>query len=133
MASDPTVSRLIARLAQDADAALAGIGAARAAARERVWNWAGAPVQDGRVVIDLDATLLEAHSEKEQASRTWKKGFGFHPLLGFVDHGIGGAGEPAAELLRPGRAGSNTAAVRHEALRHIPNSVGRNLEGGSWV
>jgi hypothetical protein len=27
--------------------------------------------------------------EKEQASRTWKKGFGFHPLLGFVDHGFG--------------------------------------------
>jgi Transposase DDE domain group 1 len=101
VASDPTVSRLIARLAQDPDAVLEAINTARAAARERVWNQAGAPTQDGRVVIDLDATLLEAHSEKEQASRTWKKGFGFHPLLSFVDHGAGGAGEPVAELLRP--------------------------------
>jgi DDE family transposase len=124
VASDPTVSRMIATLAQDADAALAAITNARAVARERVWGWAGAPVQDGKVVIDLDATLLDAHSEKEQASRTWKKGFGFHPLLGFVDHGTGGSGEPAAELLRPGRAGSNTASdhvtVLDAALAQIP-------------
>ena len=98
------MSRLIAGSAEDADAALAAITSARAMARERVWRWAGAPVQDGRVVIDLDATLLDAHSDKEQATRTWKKGFGFHPLLGFVDHGTVGGGEPVAELLRPGRA-----------------------------
>jgi hypothetical protein len=124
VASDPTVSRLITRLATGADAALAAITGARAVARARVWEVAGAPVQDGKVVIDLDATLLDAHSEKEQASRTWKKGFGFHPLLGFVDHGTGGAGEPAAELLRPGRAGSNTAAdhvtVLDAALAQLP-------------
>jgi hypothetical protein len=127
VASDPTVSRLVARLATDADAALAAINAARAAARERVWDWARAPLQDGLVVIDLDATLLDAHSDKEQASRTWKKGFGFHPLLGFVDHGAGGAGEPVAELLRPGRAGSNTAADHVEvfdtALAQIPAAL----------
>jgi hypothetical protein len=56
VASDPTVSRLIARLAENVDAALAAISMARAAARERVWQLAGAPTQDGRVVIDLDAT-----------------------------------------------------------------------------
>ena len=105
VASDPTVSRLITRLAADADDALAAISAARAAARERVWHHAGAPVQDGRVVIDLDATLVTAHSEKQDATRTWKKGFGFHPLLGFVDHGDRSGGEPVAELLRPGKAG----------------------------
>ena len=87
VASDPTVSRLIGRLAADADDALAAISAARAGARERVWHHAGAPVQNGQVVIDLDATLITAHSEKQDATRTWKKGFGFHPLLGFVDHG----------------------------------------------
>jgi hypothetical protein len=124
VASDPTVSRLIARLAEDPDAALAAITSARAAARERVWDVAGAPVQDGLTVIDLDATLLDAHSEKEEASRTWKKGFGFHPLLAYVDHGTGGGGEPVAELLRPGRAGSNTAAdhvtVLDAALAQVP-------------
>jgi hypothetical protein len=134
VASDPTVSRLIARLAEDADAGLAAITSARAAARERVWDWAGAPVQDGKVVIDLDATLLDAHSEKEQASRTWKKGFGFHPLLGFVDHGTGGGGEPVAELLRPGRAGSNTAAdhvtVLDAALAQLPEPLRRRDEAG---
>lgn len=131
VASDPTVSRLIARLAEDADAALAAITTARATARERVWATAGAPVQQGRVVIDLDATLVLAHSDKEDATRTWKKSFGFHPLLGYVDHGgidhHGGGGEPVAELLRPGRAGSNTATdhvtVLDAALAQIPAAL----------
>lgn len=52
------------------------------------------------MVIDLDATLVDAHSE-EDATRTWKKGFGFPSLMGYVDHGCGGSGEPVAELLRP--------------------------------
>jgi hypothetical protein len=56
---------LVARLAKDADAA-------HAVARERVWNWAGAPTQAGRVVIDIDAILVTAHSENEDATRMWK-------------------------------------------------------------
>ena len=40
VASDPTASRLIAALAQDAEDALAAISGARATARERVWYWA---------------------------------------------------------------------------------------------
>ena len=134
VASDPTVSRLIATLAEDADAALAAISAARATARERVWNRAGAPTQDGQVVIDLDATLLTAHSDKEDATSTWKKTFGRHPLLGFADHGAGGAGEPVAELLRPGKAGSNTAAdhvaVLDAALAQIPQKLRTPDEAG---
>jgi hypothetical protein len=70
VASDPTVSRLIARLAQDSEDALAAITAVRATARERVWQVAGAPAQQGPVVIDLDATLVTAHSDKEDATRT---------------------------------------------------------------
>jgi hypothetical protein len=62
VASDPTVSRLITALATDAEDALAAINGARATARERVWSWVGAPAQDARVVIDLDATLVIAHS-----------------------------------------------------------------------
>ncbi len=134
VASDPTVSRLVARLAEDADAAVAAVSVARAVARERVWHVAGAPVQDGQVVLDLDATLVGAHSEKEDATRTWKKTFGHHPLYGFVDHGAGGAGEPVAELLRPGNAGSNTAAdhvaVLDAALAQIPQQHRRRDEQG---
>jgi Transposase DDE domain group 1 len=120
VASDPTVSRLIATLAGDANDALAAIAGARAAARERVWSWAGAPIQDGRVVLDLDATLVTAHSAKQDATRTWKKTFGFHPLLRYVDHGVGGAGEPVAALLRPGKAGSNTAVDHVQVLDAAP-------------
>jgi hypothetical protein len=54
-------------------------------------------------VIDIDATLVEAHSEKEGAQPTFKRGFGFSPILAFVDHGLGGTGECLAGLLRPGR------------------------------
>ena len=71
VASDPTVSRLIAALAQDAVGRAGGDQGARATARERVWSWAAAPTQNAPVVIDLDATLVIAHSDKEDASRTW--------------------------------------------------------------
>lgn len=124
VASDPTVSRLVDRLAKDVDQSLAAIRDARAGARARVWQKAGTPRQTGLVVLDLDATLVTAHSEKELAARTWKKGFGFHPLLGFVDHGDGGTGEPVAGLLRAGNAGSNTTAdhitVLDDALAQVP-------------
>src|SRR5699024_11537499 len=87
VASDPTVSRLIDRLAADSDAALTAIRSARAPARQRVWDRTGSPLQEGLVTMDLDATLVSAHSEKEWADKTFKKGSGFHPLLGFIDHG----------------------------------------------
>jgi Transposase DDE domain group 1 len=74
--------------------------------------------------VDVDATLVTAHSEKEHAAPTFKRGFGHHPLAAFVDHGQAGTGEPVAMLLRRGNAGSNTAAdhitvIRH-ALRQLP-------------
>ncbi len=116
VASDPTVSRLISVLATDADTALAAIGRARATARSHAWAAAGTSAPDHAIdeahplVLDIDATLVTAHSEKEQAAPTFKRGFGFHPLCAFVDHGTGGTGEPVAMLLRPGNSGSNTAA-----------------------
>jgi Transposase DDE domain group 1 len=58
-----------------------------------------------------------AHSEKEQASPTWKKTFGFHPMTAWADHGADGNGEPLAIVLRPGNAGSSTAADHVEAAR----------------
>jgi hypothetical protein len=112
VASDPTVSRLVETLAAAGPRALTAIRRARAAARERVWKLAGAdaPDADGQVIVDIDGVLVLAHSEKQDATATWKRTFGHHPLMAFVDHGAGGSGEPVAGLLRPGNAGSNTAA-----------------------
>jgi Transposase DDE domain group 1 len=120
VASDPVISRLVARLAADAPRALKAIRAARAAARARVWELAGqaAPGADGgQVIADIDATIVTACSEKEQAAPTWKKTYGHHPLAVFADHGAEGSGEALAVLLRAGNAGSNTAADHIEATR----------------
>jgi hypothetical protein len=119
VASDPTVSRLIDTLATGGKPALAAIRTARADVRAHVWRVAGqqAPDADGQVIVDLDGVIVIAHSDKQDAAATWKKTFGHHPLMGFVDHGQGGSGEPVAGLLRPGNAGSNTAADHIEAAR----------------
>jgi hypothetical protein len=134
VASDPVVSRLISRLAADAPRALRAIRKARAAARERAWALAGdrAPGADGTLIpVDLDATIVLAHSGKEQAAPTWKKTFGFHPLAAFADHGAGAGGEPLAFQLRPGNAGSNTAAEHIEvtrlALAQLPRRLRRRV------
>ena len=108
VASDPVVSRLISRLAGDKTRALKAIRAARAAARQRAWALAGdtGPGADGGLVtVDIDATIVTACSEKEQAAPTWKKTFGFHPLAVFADHGAEGSGEPLAIVLRPATPG----------------------------
>src|SRR6266545_2626515 len=130
VASDPTVSRTIDTLATDAPAALKAIDTARAAARSTVWRLAGphAPNRDvsaeAPLIIDTDATLITAHSDKEQAAPTFKRGYGFHPLWAFADHGAEGTGEPLSCLLRAGNAGSNTAAdhiaVVKAALAQLP-------------
>lgn len=111
VASDPTMSRIIDDLAGDVDAALAGISAARAHLRAVAGSLPGGalPEVGAHVIVDLDATLVTSHSEKELAAPTFKRGFGFHPLLAFADHGTGGTGAPLAAILRPGNAGSNTA------------------------
>jgi hypothetical protein len=119
VASDPTVSRLVDTLAAAGSRALAAIRAARSEVRHRIWQLAGpeAPHVDGQVIVDIDGVLVLAHSDKEDATRTWKKTYGHHPLMAFGDHGRGGTGEPVAGLLRPGRAGSNTAADHIETTR----------------
>jgi hypothetical protein len=129
VASDPTVSRTVDALAGDAARVLKAINAARAAARARVWALAGEHAPDaGRdgddpLIVDLDATLVGAHSDKQGAAPTFKRGYGFHPLCAFVDHGPDGSGEPLAVMLRPGNAGSNTAAdhivVVRDALKQL--------------
>jgi len=74
--------------------------------------------------LDFDATITIAHSDKEDATPTWKHTYGYHPLLCFLDRPEVAGGEALAGLLRPGNAGSNTAAdhiaVLDMALAQLP-------------
>lgn len=123
VASDATICRTIAALARDVARVEKVIAAARGTARGHVWDLAAdaspshAIDATNPLVIDLDATLVTAHSDKEQAAPTFKRGFGFHPLCAFADHGPAGTGEPLAMLLRPGNAGSNTAADHESVIK----------------
>nr|WP_197089830.1 IS1380 family transposase [Mycobacterium nebraskense] len=122
-ASTTTMWRLVD---ERIDAAhLPGVRGARAAARTAAWAAGAAPVPGGWLHVDIDATLVIDHSDnKELATPTWKKSFGHHPLLAFLDRPEIAGGEALAGLLRTGRAGSNTAAdhisVLHQALAALP-------------
>src|ERR1700681_2241826 len=106
LASDPTVFRVLDSIHSEG---LRNIAAARAAARARAWA-AGATPEE--IVIDLDGTLLDAHSDKQDAAATYKHGFGFYPIVAYLDE----SGEALAGLLRSGNAGSNNAADHLETL-----------------
>ncbi len=116
VAWDSTAFRLIEKIARD-PSLLDALAGARAKARARAWKLAGAPQQ---ITIDLDATLVESHSEKQGAAGHFKGGFGFHPLLAYGDE----TNEALAGELRPGNAGANTAAdqiaVTEAAIEQIP-------------
>jgi hypothetical protein len=110
VASTPTAWRLLAGIDPPV---LAALRSARATARDLVWLQAAEtrtgippPRAGGRklagLVLDIDATLITCHSEKEQAAPTYKRGFGYHPLLCFLDN----TGEALAGVLRPGNAGA---------------------------
>jgi hypothetical protein len=112
---------------------------ARAKVRARVWGLlAGRPggfpwlcvagkLLAGWVVIDLDATLITAHSDKQGAAATFKRGFGFHPLGAWCAN----TAESLAMLLRPGNAGSNTITdhirVLGEAVAQLPAGYRRKI------
>lgn len=124
VASDSTAYRAIERVAADPELAQALAGA-RAKARARAWELGLAPE---RLTIDLDATLIGSHSEKQGAAGNFKGGFGFHPLLAYFDE----SSEAAAAKLRPGNAGANTAAdqiqVAEAALEQIPGELVAEIE-----
>lgn len=107
VASESTAHRAIKSI--DA-VVLEAVRAARAKALKRAWD-AGARPET--ITLDIDASLLTAHSEKEKAAGNYKGGFGFHPLLCYLAE----TGEPLAAVLRPGNAGANTAADHFEALQ----------------
>ncbi len=128
--SGPTVRRAL-DLAGTA-ASLERIARARARARAHVWHliegtaagfrWlaVAGKTLTGWLVIDMDATLVTASSDKEGAAPTWKMGYGFHPLGAWLAN----TRECLAMLLRPGNAGSNTFTDHKEvlaaALRQVP-------------
>ena len=133
--SDSTVRRVL-NLADDRT--LAKIAQARARIRRHVWElieaargfpWlrvAGKTLA-GWMVIDMDGTLVTAHSDKEGAAPTWKKGYGFHPLGAWCMN----TRECLAMLLRPGNAGSNTFTDHKEvlaaALKQVPAAFRRKV------
>jgi len=124
VASDATAFRMIEKIAA-VPSMLDAVRGAHAIARERFWEVHGAPQ---RLTIDLDATLITSHSDKENAAGTYKRGYGFHPLAAYTDQ----TREALAILLRPGNAGSNTAAdhvtVIDRSLAQIPEAQLEGLE-----
>ncbi|MGI8902691.1 MAG: transposase, partial [Solirubrobacteraceae bacterium] len=115
VASDSTAFRVIDRVAST-PGLLEAVREAHARARARFWELDGAPA---RLTIDVDATLITAHSEKEKAAGNYKGGYGLHPLQAYLDE----TREALGGVLRPGNAGSNTAedhkAVLDLALAQI--------------
>ena len=122
VASDSTAFRVIDRIATE-PGLLDALRSAHARARERFWKLHGAPES---LTIDVDATLITAHSEKERTAGNYKGGYGFHPLAAYADE----TREALGALLRPGNAGANTAAdhktVLDLALEQIPTA---HIEG----
>jgi hypothetical protein len=115
------------------------IARARARARAHAWGLIGGTAAGfpwlviagkslaGWIVIDMDATLVTAHSDKQGAAPTWKKGYGFHPLGAWCRN----TRECLAMKLRPGNAGSNTFTDHEEvlaaALRQVPSRFRRKI------
>jgi hypothetical protein len=114
VASTPTAWRALEAVD---NAALARISEARAEARAAAW---AAGADPGFYVIDIDGTLIGSHSDKQGAAPTYKRGYGFYPLVAFLD----ATGEALAGLLRSGNAGSGTATdhviVLDAALAQLP-------------
>jgi hypothetical protein len=116
VASDPTAWRLIASLHSES---FRQIARARVKARARAWD---AGMTPKTITLDIDATLIGAHSEKEDARANYKGGFGHHPMCCYLDE----TGEALSGVLRPGNATANDAAdhiaVLDEALAQLPDA-----------
>ncbi len=142
VASVPTATRTVKALADDGAIipTLANLGAARAAMRHSAWQAGALPApvaavlageDGGPLCIDIDPTLVIAHSDdKDGAAQTYKRTWGFHPMLAYLDRGDG-TGEALAGRLRPGNAGANNTADLTEIfdlawanLPELPDELG---------
>jgi hypothetical protein len=130
VASMPTTWRVLHRIDKNH---LGRVEGARALARERAWAAGAGPDLSQELRLDFDATITIAHSDKEEAAPTFKRTFGHHSLLCFLDRPEIASGEGLAGLLRPGNAGSNTAAdhitVLDLAIANLPPNA-RPRPGG---
>jgi len=135
-APSPSTVRRVLNMA--AGRTLTRIAQARARIRRHVWKqiedsggfpWieVAGKTLDKWLVIDMDATLITAHSDKEGARPTWKMGYGFHPLAAWCIN----TRECLAMLLRPGSDGSNTFTdhkeVLADALKQVPAGFRRRI------
>ena len=152
VASNATVSRFVERTAEAPEAFTLGFAAVTKALRSRIWEAAGKrnpatlatdldPLVHGLLFerflnperismpdIDLDATLVDAHSEKEWATGHYKRGFGHSPFVASLDYSRGnGTGEVLVAELRAGNQGANSAKdhvrVLDKALDQLPDSM----------
>jgi hypothetical protein len=132
LASNATISRFFERTVTNPDVFTYGFATLTRELRSRAWESAGDrnPALKGTaldpLIVDLDATLVTSHSDKDQALGTYKGGYGFAPFIASIDYGGGnGTGEILAALLRPGNAGANSAEdhikVFTRAIEQLPD------------
>ena len=126
--SDTTLYRTVRQVTAPR---LVDLVTAVASVRAGVWRRMSATTGTATVVLDIDASLVEVHSENKQGTGpTYKGGFGFHPLLCFADC----TGEALAALLRPGNAGANTVvdhlSVLDTAVAQLPSEIAAGHHAG---
>jgi Transposase DDE domain group 1 len=126
--SDSTLYRTFRRL--DA-ATLEGLWEAVGEVRARVWRRSSATTGTATVVLDIDSSLHQVHSEnKAETAPNYKGGFGFHPIYCFAD----ATGETLGVKLRPGNAGANTIAdhvtVLDQAIAQLPEEIAAGHRDG---
>lgn len=130
--SVPSDSTLYRAFRTDLDAATLGkLWGAVAEVRAGVWRRSSATTGNATVVLDIDSSLHQVHSEnKEETAANYKGGFGFHPIYCFAD----ATGETLAVRLRPGNAGANDiadhVAVLDAAIAQLPVEVAAGHRAG---
>lgn len=123
----PSDSTLYRTYRQIDAATLAGLWDAIGEVRAKVWARIDA---DAPVVLDIDASLVEIHSEnKDGTGPTYKGGFGFHPMFCFAD----ATGETLAAMLRPGNAAANSSTDHLDVLDHAIAQLPAAIAAGHHV
>ena len=107
------------------------IAEAMAEMRAKVWSRSSVTTGSSPVILDIDASLVEIHTDgKQQAAPTYKGGFGLHPMFCFAD----ATGEVLSGVLRPGNAGANTVSdhleVLDQAIAQLPAAIATGHRSG---